>query len=226
MRRDTPRRRNPAVPLLAAVLGLAAADPAHAAGGGVEVLVRSGGQAVEGAVVSAVSKNSVARAGAPDEAVIDQKGKEFIPHVLAVRAGTKVQFPNSDNIRHHVYSFSPAKTFEIPLYKDTPAAPILFDRPGVVVLGCNIHDWMLTYVFVAETPHVAVTDPDGKAAVRDLPPGSYEITVWHPQLKGAPRPAAHRLTVGADTPAQLAFEVERKKVFRARPLAGARRGGY
>jgi plastocyanin len=120
----------------------------------------------------------------PRQSVVDQVDKEFIPTVLAIAAGTSVIFPNHDNVRHHVYSFSPAKRFELPLYAGVPARPIVFDTPGVVVLGCNIHDWMVGYVYVSESPFFAKTGKDGKARLSDLPPGSYVLRVWHPQLAG------------------------------------------
>ncbi len=212
-------------PLAVAVCFWALGLP-DALAGSVEVAVtNTGGESVEGAVVSAVAGDGGAAAGAPGEAMIDQKDKEFVPRVIVVRAGTQVHFPNSDNIRHHVYSFSPAKTFEIPLYKGTPAAPIRFDQPGVVVLGCNIHDWMSAYVFVSETPYFATTGANGRAVLRDLPPGRYEVELWHPQLKGPPRPARHPLTVPKDGQLQIGFEIEQKPAWRAR-AAGALRGGY
>jgi plastocyanin len=115
-------------------------------------------------------------------AIMDQRGKRFIPHVLAVEVGTSVAFPNSDNIRHDVYSFSPPKVFELPLYKGTPAAPVVFDKPGVVVLGCNIHDWMLAFVDVVPTPYFAQTAKAGTAEIERVPPGDYVLTVWAPRL--------------------------------------------
>jgi plastocyanin len=124
-------------------------------------------------------------AGAPAavlKADMDQRGQRFAPHVLAVHTGTQVRFPNSDNIRHQVYSFSTAKRFELRLYEGTPAAPLLFDKPGVVVLGCNIHDWMLGYIYVTDDPHFAVSNAQGKVRLEQLPPGDYHATLWHPQL--------------------------------------------
>lgn len=114
-------------------------------------------------------------------AVIDQRGKQFQPRVLAVRTGTTVAFPNSDNIRHHVYSFSPAKRFELRLYQGTPSEPVLFDKPGLVVLGCNIHDWMLGYVYVTDDPWFAVSDDNGRIRL-ELPAGTYQASLWHPQV--------------------------------------------
>jgi plastocyanin len=151
----------------------------------------------------------------PQPTEIDQIDKEYVPYLTAIRVGTSVSFPNRDQIRHHVYSFSDAKTFEIPLYKGTPAEPVVFDRPGEVVLGCNIHDWMRAYVFVSETPYFAVTDAGG-AATLDLPPGDYEVRVWHPEQKDASDASRvrHRVTGGDDPP--LRFSIERKRVWRPR----------
>ena len=113
------------------------------------------------------------------EAAVEQRDKTFIPLVSVVQAGTAVQFPNRDPIRHHVYSFSPAKTFEIKLYAGTPVAPVVFDKVGEVVLGCNIHDHMLAYIYVVDTPWFAKTDADGKARIEGLPAGDYELQVAH-----------------------------------------------
>lgn len=116
------------------------------------------------------------------KADMDQRAQQFAPHVLAVHTGTSIKFPNSDNIRHQVYSFSPAKRFELRLYEGTPSDPVLFDKSGVVVLGCNIHDWMLGYVFVTDDPRFGVTDAQGKLTFDSLPVGEYRVTLWHPQL--------------------------------------------
>jgi hypothetical protein len=117
--------------------------------------------------------------------------------VTALQVGTPVLFPNSDNIRHHVYSFSPAKKFELPLYSGVPAEPVVFDKVGVVTLGCNIHDWMIAYVAVLPTPFFQVTGNDGRAVLKDLPPGHYTVETWHPALKGQPGALAQNLDLGA-----------------------------
>jgi plastocyanin len=116
------------------------------------------------------------------KANMDQRDQKFAPHVLAVHTGTQVRFPNSDNIRHQVYSFSTAKRFELRLYEGTPTDPLLFDKPGVVVLGCNIHDWMLGYIYVTDDPRFGVSDAQGRVRLDDLPAGAYHVTLWHPQL--------------------------------------------
>jgi plastocyanin len=110
--------------------------------------------------------------------IIDQIDKEFINHVTPVQVGTTISFPNHDQIRHHVYSFSSAKNFEIPLYKGVPAEPIAFDQAGVVVLGCNIHDQMSAYIVVVDSPYFAKTDEQGYASL-SLPMADYELIFWH-----------------------------------------------
>ncbi|MCE2572732.1 methylamine utilization protein [Motilimonas eburnea] len=112
-----------------------------------------------------------------------QQHKQFQPFVLAVPVGAEVDFPNLDATRHHVYSFSKAKTFEIKLYKDRPHSPILFDKPGVVALGCNIHDRMQAHIYVASSPWVAVTDANGMVVFTDLKPAPYQVKLWHPWQK-------------------------------------------
>ncbi len=162
-----------------ALLLAALAGPASAAT--LTVLVRQAdGRPVADAVVTLQGP-----AAAPTrllKADMDQRGQRFAPHVLAVRTGTQVRFPNSDNIRHQVYSFSAAKRFELRLYEGTPTDPLLFDKPGVVVLGCNIHDWMLGYIYVTDDPRFGVSDAQGQLRLEDLPPGDYHATLWHPQL--------------------------------------------
>ena len=121
---------------------------------------------------------------------MDQVNKEFLPLVVPIQRGALVRFPNKDNIRHHVYSFSPARPFELKLYSGTPSKPVKFDKPGPVVLGCNIHDWMVGYIYVVDTPYFAKTDKSGAARLDGLPSGEYLLHIWHPYAKveTAPRP--------------------------------------
>ena len=142
----------------------------------------SAGKPLEGAVISLVS-DAARRAVRPlPEQEISQENKQFVPAVRVVTVGTLVRFPNRDSVRHHVYSFSPAKKFEIKLYAGTPAAPVLFDQPGVAVLGCNIHDQMVGWVVVLDTPYFAQTDAQGQALLEGMPAGAHQLRAWHARL--------------------------------------------
>jgi plastocyanin len=126
---------------------------------------------------------------------IAQVQRRFDPQVTVVTVGTPVTFPNLDTVRHHVYSFSPAKTFELKLYAGVPNAPVVFDKPGIAVLGCNIHDQMAAWVVVVDTPLHARSAATGQARIEGVPPGSYRLRVWHPRLAaGEPTPVP--LSVG------------------------------
>lgn len=114
---------------------------------------------------------------------IEQIDKTFVPYVSIVQTGTAVSFPNKDTVRHHVYSFSAPKVFDLKLYSGTPSQPVVFDKPGLVALGCNIHDWMLAYVLVVDTPWFAVSKDRGSAVVENVPAGDYNMMIWHPRMK-------------------------------------------
>ena len=191
--------------------------------GSLEVIVKDdkGGPGSD-AVVYAVG---AASAAPKKHAVVDQRDKQFVPYVTAIQVGTAVSFPNSDNIRHHVYSFSPAKKFELPLYSGVPAQPVVFDKVGFVTLGCNIHDWMIAYVAVLPTPYFQVTRQDGRVLLKDLPPGQYTVQVWHPGLKGQPEAFAQRVDVGGGTKS-LQFTLPLKHDVRAKRAPGLTTGGY
>ena len=130
-------------------------------------------------------------------AIMDQRDLQFAPHVLAIEVGTEVSMPNSDQVRHHVYSFSPAKHFELRMYKDRPGDPGDFLIPGVVSLGCNIHDWMLGYILVLDTPYFAKSDDSGVLTIANVPEGDYLFDIWQPRLAGA-APAAQPMSLGAE----------------------------
>lgn len=119
----------------------------------------------------------------PSAAEIGQRDREFEPMVTVVSTGARVLFPNRDKVKHHVYSFSAAKTFAIQLYSGTPAEPIVFDKAGVVVIGCNIHDWMLAFVAVVDSPWFAKSAADGRTEIANVPAGRYTVHVWHPYQK-------------------------------------------
>jgi plastocyanin len=127
-------------------------------------------------------------------AIMDQVNTQFLPHILAIQKDTQVHFPNSDSIKHHVYSFSPAKTFELQLYKELHADPLLFTTLGSVELGCNIHDWMLGYIFVVDTPYFGKTDIKGNLTL-EVPDGEYQIDVWHPRIQDEYSSLSRQLTL-------------------------------
>jgi len=193
--------------------------------GSLEVIVKDDkGRPVSDAVAYAAAAGA-ASAAAKKQTVVDQRDKQFVPYVTAVQAGTAVIFPNSDKIRHHVYSFSPAKKFELPLYSGVPAEPVVFDKAGFVTLGCNIHDWMIAYVAVLPTPYFQVTRQDGRAVLKDLPTGQYTMQVWHPALKGQLEALAQRVDVGGATKS-LVFTLPLKSDVRVKRAPGLTTGGY
>lgn len=183
---------------------------------------------VEYAVISAFVQNDHNEPElSPPTLVIDQVDKEFIAHVTPIQKGTAIEFPNHDQIRHHVYSFSPAKNFEIPLYKGLPAKPIVFEKAGVVSLGCNIHDWMSAYIYVVDTPYFAMTDKNGQASMA-LPPGEYEIQYWHPNIdtKSGKATQMIQLTDGATQAISTQLSLKQSWSFRRGPLSLNNRGRY
>lgn len=152
---------------------------------------------------------------APD-ATMDQWQKQFIPYNLPVQVGASVSFPNRDNLKHHVYSFSPAKKFEIKLYSGSMTKPIVFDKPGVIALGCNIHDWMLGYIYVLETPYFAKTDDSGKLSIDNLPDDDYVVSVWHPRLSGQPEKHDQKLSLKEQSISDVSFTISLKRERRRR----------
>ena len=138
------------------------------------------GQPMENAVVSL--RTDSPQPATKTIALMDQVDRQFAPRVLTINQSDLVSFPNSDNIRHHVYSFSVPKVFEIKLYADVPESPIEFAEPGVVVLGCNIHDDMIGYIYVTPPEFVsAVTDNKGETVIQS--PGELvEARIWHERL--------------------------------------------
>ena len=164
----------------------------------VQIQVQDGsGKALSDAVVFLESPQARLALKPAQGAEIAQVGKQFDPRVLVVTVGTSVAFPNRDTVRHHVYSFSPAKTFELKLYTGTAANPVVFDKTGIGVLGCNIHDNMTAWVVIVDTPYFGRSAQAGTVVINNVPPGSYRLRVWHPGLPvGAPA-ADQALVVGA-----------------------------
>ncbi|CAM8660394.1 Methylamine utilization protein MauL [Comamonadaceae bacterium] len=125
-----------------------------------------------------------------------QAAKQFSPAVTVVTTGTSILFPNNDTVRHHVYSFSPAKTFDLKLYAGVPANPVVFDKSGIAVLGCNIHDNMVAWVVVVDTPYFGKTDAQGNV-VLDAPTGNYKLRAWHASLPTGAAAAEQSQALGA-----------------------------
>jgi plastocyanin len=209
------------------VLFLMCALPAAASAADLHVTVKDHkGKAVADAVVLAVALDPRNALHAhPPQVAVDQVDKQFVPYVKAIYVGSTVRFPNSDNIRHQVYSFSPAKKFELPLYAGTDAPPIVFDKPGVVVLGCNIHDWMIGYVYVAETPFFAKTDPSGNASLADMPPGEYTVRIWHPSMDRGEETTSRHIVLAADS-GREEWQIGLKPNIRVPRVSGAAAPSY
>ncbi len=184
------------------------------------------GKKVSEAVVTATPVNGVELAKTNQQLAIDQIDKVFVDHVTVVQAGTSVSFPNRDNIRHHVYSFSKPKTFEIPLYLGTPREPTSFDTTGAVSLGCNIHDWMSAYVYVVDTPYYSMTGKSGIATL-ELPAGEYDVVTWHPRLRGPAKKTTKRINVASGKGETADITIKLKKVWKPRrsPVASRSGGG-
>jgi plastocyanin len=190
--------------LLLALSGLVRASTVEAL-----VLTPAGKPVADAAVVLEPMVPVQARSRAP--ASVEQRGREFIPYVTIVQTGTAVDFPNNDTIRHHVYSFSAPKRFEIKLYAGKPGQPIVFDKPGEVAIGCNIHDWMEAHVLVVDSPFFAKTAADGKAAIQNVPAGRYRLQLWHPQQKTHAAPA--EIQIGAaPSPLKLVLDVKPREL--------------
>lgn len=159
-------------------LGLLGSTTTHAAELTV-MTVDQQGTPLSRAVVTLSSPALTARPHS-NKAEIDQLDTQFVPHVLVVPTDTSVSFPNSDNTRHQVYSFSAVKRFSTNLFSGREAAPVQFDQPGIVPIGCNIHDRMHAYIYVTDAPRYAITNEQGLVQFSDLPAGSYQIEALHP----------------------------------------------
>ncbi len=183
------------------------------------------GRAVENAVVTLVPQIKTSMPGPSSrlagEKKIDQRNETFLPLVTIVPKGGRIVFENNDQTTHQVYSFSTVKQFEITLARGQDSSPIPFDNAGIAALGCNIHDHMIAYVFVAESSWTALSSANGTVAV-DLPPGNYQMQVWHPKISGG-RPAAPTPVV---VNAQDAILPVTLKISAPRPATRSHSGGY
>jgi plastocyanin len=167
---------------LPALLLTLAAGTTHAADLAVTVTDARSTTAQQAVVLARPVHPLTAHPAAAAKARVVQESQAFAPEVTPIAVGTTVEFPNLDRMRHHVYSFSPANTFEIRLYSGEDIPEVTFDKPGVVAIGCNIHDWMQGYLYVTDAPYFAATDASGVATLHGLPAGEYRVSVWHPEL--------------------------------------------
>ena len=215
--RPPARPRSPRT-ALRALTGLAALLCALAAGGAAAATLvitvhTSDGRTLAGAVVTAHALDAPSHKPAPVKAVMDQVNRAFAPDLLVIPVGSTVAFPNSDTVSHQIYSFSPAKRFQLPLYRGTPYPPVHFDQPGVVTLGCNIHDEMVGYLVVTDAPYYGRTDPKGTWS-SEVARGRYRITIWHPRMRDEAADLERELTVGDADHAELTLRL-------AKPLTPA-----
>ncbi len=169
------------------------------------------GKPVADAIVHADLDGFDGSGRAPKQAEIEQRGQQFLPLVSVIQTGSKVAFPNYDKVKHHIYSFSPAKKFDQKLYSGVAAAPQVFDKAGLVVLGCNIHDRMVAYVKVVETPFFAKTDANGMARLEVPQGGKVKLNAWHYNQAGpAPEQA---LLLKADGTAAASVKLSMKALL-------------
>jgi plastocyanin len=189
------------------ILAFLLAAPAGAAELAV-TLVNAAGAPIGNAVVMVRPDAGARTRGAPGPYVMAQRDMEFSPYVLIVPVGAEVSFPNLDPFHHHVYSFSKAKTFELKLYGKDETRRVRFDRPGVVGIGCNIHDDMSAFIRVVDTPYAVKSAASGQAVLRDLPAGAATVTVWHPHLKAAGGEQNRRVTLPASGTLRISIAAE------------------
>ncbi len=182
-------------------------DGLHAFAGGGSAAGRSGasghGSAVAraprwpSAVVDLQPQTPQPATRAAARAIMDQRDLMFVPDTLVIRSGTTVEFPNSDNVRHQVYSFSAPKNFQLSLYDSKQHASVVFDKPGLVTVGCNIHDAMIGYIYVTDSPWFGQTAADGRLQLHNLPAGQYTVKVWHARLRDRPESLNQSLELAA-----------------------------
>lgn len=162
--------------------GIGFSAPAPATANKVTINIQQSNQAAAKEIGISFTPKIKSTSHSPAPQIMDQVNTQFQPHVLMVQKGAKVSFPNSDSVKHHVYSFSKAKPFELKLYRDRKPDPLPFEKTGDVTLGCNIHDWMVGYIYVVDTPFFGKSDETGALTI-DLPVGEYTLTLHSPQLQ-------------------------------------------
>lgn len=196
--------------LLALLLSVVSSAVVHAET--IEVIVVDPDGVPVPEVVVFVEQDGIGVLHAPAEsAVMDQRNKQFVPHVLVVQKGASVLFPNSDVIGHHVYSFSKPNNFVLPLYTGDSHDPVTFDHDGVVMLGCNIHDHMLGYIVVVDTDVFELTDESGSVLlnIADSTTG-YSVNIWSPRIRDGKQELTKRVDRPSTTVSKLTFVLQKK----------------
>jgi hypothetical protein len=183
------------------------------------------GRPLEDAVVSLVPLDRPAPpiAKPPEIPEIVQSHRQFSPYVTAIPVGTTVAFPNKDDVDHYLYSKSATKSFRFPLYAPNKSERITFDKAGIVPIGCDIHDKMIAYVVVLDTPWYGQTSANGTTTIRDVPAGKYRLSIWHPRLREADEMEINLGPADAKIPINRSFALQRDPRARG-PLEGARKG--
>lgn len=209
------------LPYLACLGALLAAAPARAAAVDIQISDSLGHPAANAVVALTSQPGPMLASRLPMEAIVDQRHETFIPLVTILRKGGHVIFTNNDTTMHQVYSFSPIKQFEFEMDEGRRSTPVVFDKAGVASIGCNIHDHMITYVYVADTPWTALTDGWGHVELADVPSGTYRVDVWHPQLMPGRPPPSTTLIVSGST--KFSFAVP---LLASSPVKRAHMGTY
>jgi len=179
----------------------------------VNVLLPNG-RPLGGVVVTVNSVNGPVHPAAPVQAVMDQINRAFAPDLLVIPVDSTVAFPNSDSVSHQIYSFSPAKRFQLPLYRGKPYPPVAFDQPGVVTMGCNIHDEMLAYIVITDAAFFGRTNAAGSWSA-DVPGGGYRISIWHPRIRDDAKDLSGELTISEPNGGTLTLQPDETVETRA-----------
>lgn len=180
--------------LLAAAM-VAWSTAAHAGDAAIEVRGPDGSPLADAVVTIMTARQPAAPVRFAWPAVMQQHNIAFDPHVLIVPVGSTVTFPNLDKVRHHVYSFSKVKKFDLKLYGRDDTRSVVFDKPGVVAIGCNIHDSMSGFIMVVNTPYAMKTDAQGRVRIADVPAGAATLRVWHPSIRAPDNTLSQAATI-------------------------------
>ena len=179
-------------------------------------LVDKKGKGVIEAYVELLAKDGSHRATAK-EGIIDQVDKEFVPLISAIPKGTTITFPNSDNIQHQIYSFSKPKKFDLPLLAKNETKKITFENTGIVSLGCNIHDWMLSYIYIYESEFFATSNKEGVASFSNIPAGDYTLRIWSARMKSNSDFIIQDVTITDNDNPMITQQLKVRKKIRKKP---------